>query len=114
MVNDGVTARMTRLAEQARWGAYDFAYWFDKPRATVRNWYLGNFEPRGFQRKEILNALDLLETALNKGLLRQLDGISAHERPERIRWLRACADSNYIPRPRSAKNRVPDRLRRQR
>ena len=114
MPTDSITTRMIHLSEVLRWGAYDFAYWFDKPRATVRNWYLGNFEPRGFQKQEAHAALDTLEKALAKGLLKQLDGISAHDRPECIRWIRTCADSSYLPRPRTTKNRIPNRIRRTR
>ena len=105
---------MLHLSSELRWTAYDFAYWLDMPRATVRNWYLGNFEPRGFQKLKVHAALDLLETAMTKGLLRELDGVSAHDRPKRIRWLRTRADSGFIPRPRSADKRLAGRVHRER
>lgn len=113
MPETNIGKRMAHLAKTARWGAYDFAHWLNMPRATVRNWYLGIYEPRGFQKEDVNTALDLLDQAISKGWLdRILSGVSAHERPGKIRYLRSCAESGYIPKPHTSDKRFPRRVRR--
>jgi hypothetical protein len=115
MPETNVGKRMSHLAKTARWGAYDFAYWLNKPRATVRNWYFGIYEPRGYQKEDVHAALDLLDLAITKGWLEQiLGGVSAHERPGKIKYLRTCAESGYIPKSHPAAKRVSRGARGQR
>ena len=105
-MSNGVGQRINSLAKELKWGGYDFAYWFDKPRATVRNWYLKEYEPRGYIAEEIHASLDLLETAFKKGWTKQLTGISAHDRPNTIKHIRKCAESGRVPEPYSSNRRV--------
>lgn len=74
----------------------DLQHWFGRPYPTVRSWVFDKREPRGFDGVRAAVLLDLLELCITHGKLKDLRGVSSHERPRLIRELREWAQRSRI------------------
>lgn len=78
--------RLWSCLERGHMAKADLHHWFDRPRATVRVWLSGQYEPRGPAGDEARRRLDLLERAIatKKGFPVPVK-LSSLERPHHIK-----------------------------
>lgn len=95
--------QLLALQRQGNLSTADLQHWFDRPYSTVRSWVVDKRAPR-YAHHDAEESLRLLQHCLTQ--LSDLRGVSSHERPERIRQLRAAAGSNRLPKANPPARRI--------
>src|SRR5882724_4309814 len=91
------------LQRQGNLSTADLQHWFDRPYSTVRSWVVDKRAPR-YAGQDAESSLRLLQHCISQ--FEGLRGVSSHERPARIRSLRAAAGSGRLSKAGAATRRV--------
>lgn len=95
--------RLIALQRQGDLSTADLQHWFNRPYSTIRSWVVDKRNPR-YAGRDVEVSLRVLQHCITQ--FEALRGVSLHERPARIRQLRAAANGRRLPKAGSATRRI--------